>query len=281
MRQRPNHLPIAISNTTGRLLEDSHDIDPNLNWGPRGTLGYYLDNQAVEVTGFWIGDNHKTVSANGPLAVPFSNPPGNFGFDPLLFQRAAFAQTTLTHSVGSAELNYRSFDRLGSGAEVLFGVRYLDVQEKLAILTEDAGSVPTGQATDFTRTHNYIIAPQLGFDFNQSIKRWLTLGATLKGAWGVNLVEEDTELKNGTQTIQRSAHQSFTNFGQVYEIDAYLECWLWERCRVKGGYTALWALGVSDVNAGVNFNLSDPQGHQSHDGSIFYHGPMVEVELLF
>ena len=66
-----------------------------------------------------------------------------------------------------------------------------------------------------------------------------------------------------------------------YEVSAYVEFWVWERCRVKGGYMALWAVDLSTVTGSVDFNLANPQGRRFTDGSIFYHGPMVELELLF
>jgi hypothetical protein len=304
IRQNPRRLPIAsidVVNSSNadtganarpgnlRTVETTGDISPDLTFGPRFTLGYYGDNQAIEGTGFYVGQQNKTIDTtnNGRLFLFFHNAPAGFTGDngTSLFRQADRVSTTLTSNVGNFEINYRTFDRMGSGVEVLFGLRYLDIEEKLSIFTDDTGlsgnNAVNGQATDYVRSHNHILAPQLGVDFNKGLTRWLTIGATVKGAWGPNVVEEDTVLKNGTGSIQQPGHQGFTIFSQVYEASAYLEFWAWERCRIKGGYTALWAVDVSEVTGVVDFNLSNPRGRRSNDSSIFYHGPVIELELLF
>ncbi len=51
---------------------------------------------------------------------------------------------------------------------------------------------PTRVATYSVQTHNRLLAPQLGFEWDKSLTDWLALGVTAKGAWGEpNFVELD------------------------------------------------------------------------------------------
>ena len=56
---------------------------------------------------------------------------------------------------------------------------------------------------------------------------------------------------------------------------------LTEQCRLKLGYMALWVVGVPQAQQQFNFDLSDPGGTFSHTSSIFWHGPMIEMQFAF
>ena len=43
----------------------------------------------------------------------------------------------------------------------------------------------------------------------------------------------------------------------------------------------LRADGIDAVVDQYNFDLSNPQGKVNHDGSVLYHGPMIELQFLF
>ena len=71
------------------------------------------------------------------------------------------------------------------------------------------------------------------------------------------------------------------NFSQVYEIGTYLDIYLLERLRARAGYMALWVSNVPEAVDQVSFDLSAPLGRRDNTGSIFFHGPSVELQFLF
>src|SRR5262249_55828168 len=67
-RQGPGRSVIAYDNSTtnnsasmfdpGFVALNTTNLDPALNWGIRGTIGYLFDDAAFELTGFYIGDQN-------------------------------------------------------------------------------------------------------------------------------------------------------------------------------------------------------------------------------
>src|SRR5262249_27478545 len=181
-----------------------HDVSQNFNHGIRATIGYRECEHAVELTGFYLFQAERAAFAvaQGRLDLPFSAFPSPLGFqgDNFLWLQAdrvaALSQTRL----GSVEANYRYHHC--HGLEWLFGVRYLDQDERFSIVTDDDGLTVrpinlTQVATYTIRSHNRIVAPQLGFEYEHPLVHGLTVGITGKGAWGANFLNVDLSLDRG------------------------------------------------------------------------------------
>jgi hypothetical protein len=304
MRQHPFGGPISLLDPqnldTGNpppgsppFLQHFSDIDPRFSAGPRGTLGYVFDgNQAIEVSAYYLFETNSTIAAAIPGRIDsfFINPPLGFEGDNGLWLQADRMTTTLSSTLWSAEANYRCCDVAITGAELIAGVRYLDLDERLTNLTDDDGLVfplangqpdPTRVATYMVRTHNHLVAPQLGFEWERCLTCWLDLGLMAKGAWGVDFVDLDRQLVRGDGFLGFSSHRSETQFAQMYELNAFVDIHIVERCRVRLGYTTLWFANMANVSDQFDFNLQNTDSFNSRNGSVFFHGPMVEFQFLF
>jgi hypothetical protein len=146
MRQRFGHQPIALLDNDSRGLDtgipprfnapvilDTNDIKTQYQWGPRATLGYLDKDNAIELTGFYLPEN--TTSATrvrpGRLSAYFFNAPLGFEGDNGIFLQDDIISASLRSTIGSAELNYRWWNKAQWGLEGILGVRYFDQQETL------------------------------------------------------------------------------------------------------------------------------------------------------
>jgi hypothetical protein len=110
---------------------------------------------------------------------------------------------------------------------------------------------------------------------------WFTVGANFKGAWGANFVEIDKRLTRGDGLIGFNDKNSDTIFSHLYEIGLYGDISLWEQFRFRFGYSALWIVHVPDAQTQVQFDLAHQFPGRNDNGSVFYHGPMIEFQFFF
>jgi hypothetical protein len=264
------------------------DTHPNWNNGVRASAIWREDYNAFELAGFYLFQTTRgdSVASAGQLDLPFNNFPTPIGFqgDNFLWLQADRVMTTLQTTVASGEANYRRL--VAPGFEWLIGVRYLDIRERYSILTDDDGLTvsPLNRtliATVSAVTHNRILAPQLGFEYEHPLLSWVTAGVTAKGAWGANFITIDNSLTRGDGREGPGAHEATTRFSHLYEVAAWGTVSITEQWRIKAGYTALWVVNVPEASKQINFNLGNPGGNHSSTGSIFWHGPMVEMQFAF
>jgi hypothetical protein len=304
-RQRMGHNPIALFDIGSQgidtglppprgspKIEDLNDVVPKLSWGAGGTLGYLWGNHAIEVTGWYIfgNDAHDDATAPGSLDSFFFHPPLGFEGDNGLWLQADRIRVFNRSNMWDAEVNYRHTNLAETEAELILGVRYLDLQDRFGIFTDDDGLTfvdvfgnpdPKRQATYSVRAHNRILAPQIGFEYEKRPLYWLSLGCKAKGAWGVNFIDNYFDLQRGDGFRGFSAHRSATIFSSVYEVGAFADVHILERFRVRAGYTAMWLVHVDAASDQLNFNLAAPLANKNNDGSIFYYGPSIEFQFLF
>ena len=65
--------------------------------------------------------------------------------------------------------------------------------------------------------------------------------------------------------VKRNGATVFTN---LYELNAYAEVHLTERCRLRGGYTAMWLVDLPVAQDQFDFNLLNPMGRNNTHGSV-------------
>jgi hypothetical protein len=295
-RQRPGHGEIARRDIDDREALDTNDISPPFQWGPRFTFGYLYDDQALELTGFYL-PNVTTAVSRSDLTVTslssfFNNLPGNFqGPDGLgLLARADSLSLSLQTALGDAELNYRWWSRAFTGFEGIFGFRYVDYQERArisggrGILLADLATGITDrrrEATYTVRAQNHMPMGQFGFEWTCPICSWLSAGVIAKTALGGDDVDVTKRLQRGDGiTFSQGQHNHWT-VSSLAEINAFFDIVQFDKVRLRAGYAVLWLIHVDEAFQQVDFNLADTAGQRNDNGSVFFHGPMIEVQILF
>lgn len=268
---------------------DFNDLGMKFNNGVTATVGYREGDHAIEVTGFYLAETtaSTTIASPGQLDVisgAFQPSPLGFQGNNFLWLQADRMQVSLETKMFSGEINYRHF--YYRGIEWLFGARYLDFQERFSILTDDDGLTVnpinrTQIALYSVRTHNRIVGPQLGFHIEHPLVSWLAVGMAGKGCWGANFLAESTLLQRGDGFFGPGANRSTTIFSHVYEMSAWATFAINDQIRLRGGYQTLWLVGVPEAHEQTNFDPNTPFARTSNTGSIFWHGPVVELQLIF
>jgi hypothetical protein len=277
-------LPIEATSGTAQTF---HDIAPKLNWGVRATVGYHWDDQAIEVSGFYLFENDSDRLANTPgqLNTFFINQPVGFLGTTGLFRQADVVRTGLQTTLASGEANYHWWIHAGGTFHWLAGVRYLDIQERLSIFVADdvtaTGTSPLSQATYAVRVHNRIIGPQLGFENSKGIFHWLAFSAMAKAGFGANLTDRTITLTRGDGRLGLAVNDDNQIISHFYEGGLYLDWCLAPHARLRTGYNVLFAADIDRGEDKVGFNLLNPTENIHRTGDTFYHGPTIELQVVF
>lgn len=273
-------------------LLQTRDISPNYIWGPVATIGFQAGNNSLEFTGYWLPDQEsKTNNVNpGLIDVPFFNPPIGFEGDNGLWRQADQVITSFRSQIGNAEINVRHWSQSCPGIQWICGIRYFDLEERLAIFTDDDGILirdangfpdPTRQATYSTRAHSHIILPQVGFEYDLPILRWFTLGGSAKSAAGINFYDVNRTLKRGDGFLGFDESRHGSTFSALFEFGAFGDIAIYEWLHFRAGYTAMFLVHVPTASNQLDFNLNNTTPTLNSSGSIFYHGPSFQVSLSF
>jgi hypothetical protein len=273
-------------------VQNLDDIPQDWNVGPKLTVGYVWQNEQIEVTGWWIPSfkNNTFTQAPGMLDLPFHNPPLGFEGDNGMFTHADQVVSTFKSNTWNGEINYRYTDAAIMDAQLILGIRYLDLYETLGIFVGDDdltfpgpnGPDPTRQAYYQIQTHNRIIAPQIGFECGLPCTPYFTFGINAKAAMGVNFAEVHTTLVRGDGLVGIDAKRNeVVPWAGIYEAGAFIDFNASDRIRIRVGYTGMFLVNVAPASDQIDFDLSHPQGHNDIHSTIFYHGPMAELQLLF
>jgi hypothetical protein len=309
MREKFGHQPLAVADPqnldTGvvppagqPLLFDTSFLPHNLQYGYKLTVGAQFENCSVEVGGFFMS-NRETLTgliAPGRIDVLATNAPFGFEGDNGLFLQDDRVILFRDTQLGSGELNFRYCDKAVTSAELILGVRYLDLRERLDFLVDDDGVTfplannlpnPNLVANYRVSTKNRIIGPQCGFEYGGLVwPGFLSLGMTAKGAWGVNFIEYGNELTRGApgfvgNGVGFGQSSDQVKFSQIYELGAFAEFHLLERARIRAGYQIIWLLDIANVQDNMDLNLANHEGPRKSNGSLYFHGPSLEFQWLF
>jgi hypothetical protein len=310
----PNGAAIALDTTSGGvdtgnspkttdpLVANFRDVTPGYMNGIKATIGYHCDTSAFEVSGFYMSQSTTTNTYTAPGSLNsffnvggvFLNAPLGFEGDNGMWLQSDVMRITFKTAVGSAEANYRWWLTHESDFSWSLGVRYMNVYERLGFYSGDddltvldaAGHPdPTRQANYQVTTSNNIVAPQLGLEWERPLGcylgPYLAFSLTAKGAWGADFSNVDVLLQRGDGFVGFKTSRSDTLFSQIYEMGINLDIYLAERARVRVGYQMLWVVDVPTAVGQLDYDLSHTKGQTNNNGSIFYHGPMVELHVVF
>ncbi len=290
--------PVALKTGIGApsgspVLQQFNSINQDMVFGPKVTIGYlFNDSEAIEFTGWYLPDNYNTLETDIPGQIDsfFSHPPLGFEGDNGMWLHGDRLRTQFTTQFGSAELNYRYANKAIVEAEIILGLRYIDNKESVNIYSGDddltvrdtnGNPDPTRQASYNIEAHNHMLMPQFGFEYSLPATQYFTVGATAKAALGANYIDVNTKLNRGDGLVGFTGHRNAVSFGEMYDIGLFVDFHILERLRLRAGYNAMWLLGVATAVDNLDFNLANTLGNKSNYGSIFYQGPMLELQFLF
>lgn len=270
-----------------------NDIGQHLQFGVYASVGYMGQSSALEVSAFAIpdSDTNNTTSAFRQVNGVFINPPPGFEGDAGLFRQGDFIQTTQKTLMAGAEMNVRWFDRATTGIEPMVGVRYLYVQDRFNLFFIDnlrlnpVAPIPRAlNAVNYSSrvVHNFV-GPEVGFEYQWNLFGWqgVVVGLNAKSALGVDSADVTVALRREDGLVAFRSDRSRHSFAAVSEIAAFLDVYLLERFRLRGGYHMLFLNNFPEAVDQISLDLSQPQGRIDNTGHIFFHGPSVQFQLLF
>jgi hypothetical protein len=279
--------------TPSPVILDGSNLGEFMHWGGRGTLGVQWENHAFEVSGWGVvgGKNAFTRTMPGQIDVLASTTPFGFSGDNGLFLQADRARIEKYWKMYGAEVNYRVADPALTDFELIVGARFIYLNETFTLsVDDDAISAPRAdgtpdplrQAVYRVESKNFIVAPQLGFEWSHcTYIPGVTAGITGKGAWGLDFPTYHNQLTRGDGFNGFSKSNNATAFTHVYEVGAFVDFHLLERMRVRAGYQALWLLNVANVQDQIELNFGNTEGPRKTTGDLFFHGPLLEIQLYF
>lgn len=299
-RQRLGNLPLAVVSPevldTGAPSPENADVLVNLrdrssrmNFGVRGTVGYFFGGGwSLEATGFYVGENERTIHFDYPTQINsfFHNPPIGFEGNNDLWRQADRMTLEKKTYVMNGELNCRTFDPGIGNCEIIFGVRFLEFRDRIAITTDDdnitfPGINPIMIARYEVDAINRIAAPQIGFEWGFLDFGCFTFGINGKAAAGVNFVDISTKLSRGDGFVGFEGGRTEVQFSHMYDLGGYVDLHILERMRMRFGYNILWLANISVNSNQIEFDLSIPNGREDKNGSVYLHGLMAEFQFLF
>lgn len=264
------------------------DIPQHLMPGIRATVGYRQDEYAIEFTGFYIPQyvTSRDIVIPARLDSFFFNAPNEFVGDLGLWLHADRMNATYRTQLADAELNFRAGSKAFIMPELIFGLRYVDLQERFRLFTDDDGITlgapdPTLQANYITRTFNRILGPQIGMEGQYRLLRWMAFSYMSKAMAGVNFINADVLLQRGDGLIGLQGKTSTVTMSVVGEFGVFLDMWLMDKISLRLGYETLGIGNVAEAVKHVDYNLANPAGNTHDRGSICYHGPVIELQFSF
>jgi hypothetical protein len=265
---------------------NAHDVDTDWHFGGNASVLIHGDQLGFEVCGFYTSYNAESNSSYTPaqpLSLGFAynpTPPGFAG----LWNRVDYTNLTIQSAMGDVEANFRA--KTVEHVEFLVGVRYLDYQERYSIFT-DTDSIITGfpdparQANYSVQVHNRLAAVQVGCTCEKAVAPWLSLMATFKGGAGPNFAELNWSVQRGDNGAGTALQVNHNVVSQIYEVGLYANFSFNDSFKIKAGYQGLWLVDVPEAANNIDFNLTTTGNNLNTGGSIFFHGPTLQMEFSF
>ena len=129
------------------------------------------------------------------------------------------------------------------------------------------------------------LALQFGGEYSTPIPLeylgWIWLTGMFKTATGANFIDRNLALTRGDGFAGPTVSKPSVRLSGLSEMSGFVDIHILERLRIRAGYMALYGVNFSTAGAQVEYDLTS-QGRRSTDrGSVFWHGPVAELQFLF
>lgn len=271
----------GTTNFFARTIDSiNFDYEPGL----RVTLSRAFDCGTAFETTFW-GLHHwnsSDVITNGPITILQGS------FDPALINPVTSQFISYSANFDSAEVNIRHYIYEYPHISVLFGLRYMHLDETFTLIETGTGRditnavVPVGGTRQF-ETENEMFGGQLGVDVVYPVRRFFEIGTNAKlGILGdyasVRLNQAVTNSTAGP-LARFSKRDRFEGTGLV-EAAMYANFWLTRQLVVRAGYQVVWMPGVALASEQSAVPVNMPGDQQLDvEGELFMHGPFLAIEF--
>lgn len=311
--------PGIVGSPGTSVLFGNQNIDFGRANGLRFTLGGWLDscaNYGVEGSGFGFERRAKIYNfasdGNSTLALPFFNLTTNTEAALPIGTTRTPGQVEISSNIKlwGAEVNgiVNLMRSSGFDADLLAGVRYLDLAEGLYLSAAQQGPAPFSLQDSFA-TSNHFLAGQIGGRITGSWQRFFAT-ATAKIALGA--VEQEIEIdgyvvrtppgpaSNGGLYTQLSNSGQFsrTEFAYMPELDLKVGFKITQNFKITAGYNFLWISSVvrpgDQLDRRVNVtqnpayggNPAAPIGPRGptvpfNDTTFWAHGATLGLEFVY
>lgn len=276
---------LGATGVTSIFSGESADFNPR--YGGRITLGYWLNPcWAVELTGFYARPASHGITAHSggypdqDLARPFFSLNRGIETSELIGRpgvAAGSVQADQTTNFFGGELNarYRFWEGMYNRLDLIGGVRYMYLDERLSLLEQTTGLAGAGPfvgvggtVNDTFFTRNQFYGVQIGGAFTHVEGSW-TFGLNMKLAAGLN--SQTTEVSGSTATTAGPGNRpggllaldsnigsyNHRQFSLIPEVGVTVGYDLTSRLRVFAGYNILYWTNVARPGQAIDRVLDE------------------------
>jgi len=291
--------PFATLDTPNNPVLGTHDLPFVFQPGLKLLVGRRM-NDWIALEGVYLGllnwnetrevrdTTQNSLGTDGNLFSPFSK----FGDPPIVgFDYNNLASISIVSTFHNAEINLRQ--RLGTPpsclqASALWGLRYINIQDRFSYRTQSFEPTPGGTATAIdVNTSNNLFGVQVGMAVEFQIERRCWLMFEAKGMLMSNTASQETSYAAGPLagpdvTVTGSRSQGRAMLGA--DLAATLEWKITRGIIARFGYQGIFldglALGSNNFLrnlAGISTNPNE----LSDDGHLGYQGPFAGVTVTW
>jgi hypothetical protein len=259
-------LELARFAPAGPTALSTSDLDPEFDSGLRIVVGRTLWG-CYQVEGAYQGsyswrDDVAVADAGNTLSSVLTG----FGAD-----GNAFAETSLSSSMQTAELNVRTWLDVAPGpfdVSLLLGARYMNINEDFTF-----GTSPALANNVLIQADNDLWGVQLGIDMKWLVHPRAYIDFDAKGA----ICHNDASQSTTFNAVASGASGERTAFVGDFVLTANWQ--MTPSWSIRAGYQALFVTGVAlgPENLRTNAALLPGGGELDDRGEVVYHGPVLGI----
>ena len=129
-------------------------------------------------------------------------------------------------------------------------------------------SIQTVAITSF-RTYNNLVAPELGIHCVRPFLGCFEADLTGKGLWGGNFATRKVSLVRGDGLVGVDRSTEVMGTSGAFECQLGINFVPMPNVRIRGGWEALYIMGVATATGNINFNLDQTNRPNFHDQVLF------------
>lgn len=270
-RSGPDNYMLANEDGAAVLQADQFKFDYEL--GVRVTYGEVFNCTPYEFTYMGTHDWNSSIGVDGDrLVVPAG--PGGGVFDNMTGDTVFANYASELHSLELNTLSFRS-----DSLTMMFGIRYIDVEEDFHLLMLDGLETGVIGITG----DNRLLGLQCGGEWTRGNCKWC-VSASGKAGMYINFAERDYDIRDSvlpTNIIPNAAVRGETSDMEIavatelrLGVTRHLGCGL----KLRGGYELLWINGVALAPEQLGTTTPMTLPAFDTDGDVLYDGGYIGLE---